>query len=101
MPTEGEFVRRRALRSECGPEEWALAERLADHPWRLVVTGEQQSDGEAMVEVAHEALLRAWPRLQGWLKDERDFLIFKGEVERAERRWCDIGPLRQRASLRP
>jgi hypothetical protein len=91
VPTEGEPVRRRALRSECGPEEWALAERLADHPWRLVVTGEREGDGEVMVEVAHEALLRAWPRLQGWLKDEREFLVFKGEVERAERRWRDLG----------
>jgi hypothetical protein len=91
VPTEGEPVRRRALRSECGPEEWTLAERLADHPWRLVVTGEREGDGEVMVELAHEALLRAWPRLQGWLKEERDFLIFKGEVERAERRWRDRG----------
>jgi WD40 repeat protein len=91
VPTEGEPLRRQALRSECSGEEWALAERLADYPWRLVVTGERHGDGEAVVEVAHEALLRTWPRLQDWLKEERDFLVFKGEVERAERRWQELG----------
>ena len=36
-------------------------------------------------------MLRAWPRLRDWLRDQRDFLVFKGEVERAERRWRDMG----------
>src|SRR5262249_37428185 len=66
-------------------------ERLADYPWRLVVVGEREADGRIVVEVAHEALLRAWPRLEGWLRDERDFLVFKGDIERAERRWEAMG----------
>src|SRR5262249_34348907 len=41
-------------------------------------------------EVAHEALLRAWPRLAAWLREEREFLVFKSEAERAQRRWHDI-----------
>lgn len=89
VPADGEPVRRPARRTECTAEEWALAERLADYPRRLVVTGER--DGEVVAEVAHEALLRAWPRLAGWLKEERDFLVFKGESERAERRWRGMG----------
>ena len=68
-----------------------MAERLAEHPWRLVVTAERERDGEVVAEVAHEALLRAWPRLAGWLADERGFLVFKGEAERAERRWQEMG----------
>jgi TPR repeat protein len=91
VPPEGEPVRRQARRSECSTEEWALAERLADHPWRLVVIGGgEQQGGEVYAEVAHEALLRAWPRLEGWLRDERTFLVFKAEVERAERRWAEM-----------
>ena len=53
--------------------------------------GEREADKRIVAEVAHEALLRAWPRLADWLREERDFLIFKGEAERAERRWRDMG----------
>jgi hypothetical protein len=61
VPAEGEPMRRTARKAECSAEEWSLAEQLADQPWRLVVTGER--DSESVVEVAHEALLRVWPRL--------------------------------------
>ena len=54
---------------------------------------ERAEDGEIVAEVAHlkEALLRAWPRLDGWLRDEREFLIFKNELERSEKRWRSVG----------
>jgi len=32
-------------------------------------------------EVAHEALLRKWPLLRGWLDEEREFLIGKDQLE--------------------
>ena len=51
---------------------------------------EGEADGRVIAEVAHEAFLRAWPRLAQWLREERDFLIFKGEAERAERRWREM-----------
>ena len=35
--------------------------------------------------------MRAWPRLAHWLREEREFLVFKGDVERAERRWQKEG----------
>ena len=91
VPPEGEPVRRQTHREECTGAEWALAGRLAEHPWRLVVTGEREVDRRIVAEVAHEALLRAWPRLAQWLRGERDFLVFKGDAERAERRWRDMG----------
>jgi hypothetical protein len=72
-PAEGEPVRRQAVRAECTDAEWTLAARLAEHPRRLVVIAEREADGEIGAEVAHEALLRAWPRLGGWLRDERHF----------------------------
>ena len=87
VPPEGEPVRRQARHEECTDAEWTLAAGLADHPWRLVVMGERATDNRIVAEVAHEALLRAWPRLAQWLRDEREFLVFKGEAERAERRW--------------
>src|SRR5262249_14410990 len=90
VPSEGEPVRRQTHREECTDAEWSLAARLAEHPWRLVVMRERDSDGRIVAEVAHEALLRAWPRLRDWLREEREFLIFKGEAEREERRWQDV-----------
>src|SRR5215831_5706164 len=84
-------VRRQTTREECTEAEWSLAARLAEHPWRLVVMGEREVDKRVVAEVAHEALLRAWPRLADWLREERDFLVFKGDTERAQRRWLAMG----------
>jgi hypothetical protein len=91
VPPEGEPVRRQTMREECTEAEWSLAARLAEHPWRLVVMGEREVDKRVVAEVAHEALLRAWPRLADWLREERDFLVFKGDTERAQRRWLATG----------
>jgi WD40 repeat protein len=91
VPPQGEPIRRQTTRKECTEAEWSLAARLAEHPWRLVVMGDREGAGRIVAEVAHEALLRAWPRLRDWLRGERDLLVFKGEVERAERRWRDMG----------
>jgi hypothetical protein len=41
VPPEGEPVRRQTTEEECTDAEWALARRLAQHPWRLVVIGER------------------------------------------------------------
>jgi WD40 repeat protein len=91
VPPEGEPVRRQTTREECTDAEWSLAARLAEHPWRLVVMGEREADKRIVAEVAHEALLRAWPRLADWLREERDFLVCKGDTERAQRRWLAMG----------
>jgi len=91
VPPEGEPVRRVTRREECTNEEWTLATQLADHPWRLVVTREREADSEIVAEVTHEALLRGWPRLSSWLREAREFLIFKGDMARAERRWRAMG----------
>ena len=91
VPPEGEPVRRQTYHGECTEDEWSVASRLANHPYRLVVMSEREADERVVAEVAHEAFLRAWPRLEQWLREEREFLIFKGEVERAERRWREMG----------
>jgi basic membrane lipoprotein Med (substrate-binding protein (PBP1-ABC) superfamily) len=41
---------------------------------RLVTTDRDQRTGRPTIEVAHEALLAAWPRLAGWLEDASDDL---------------------------
>ena len=59
-------VRRRARRDEIARDqtEREVLEQLINH--RLVTATEDT------VEVAHEALLREWPRLRAWLEDDRE-----------------------------
>jgi YD repeat-containing protein len=78
----GEPVRRRARRSECDPAEWRVAETLAEERWRLLSLAGAVTN-EPVLEVAHEQLLRRWPRLTGWLEEEREFLMWRGQVEEA------------------
>jgi formylglycine-generating enzyme required for sulfatase activity len=85
VPRQGEPVRARWERDATDPAdravdaEWVLAEQLAGPDWRLVVTGEK--DGKATAEVAHEVLLKTWATLTRWLEDERDFLVWRGELD--------------------
>ncbi len=93
-PGEGtEDTRRRAARDEVvalGADE-AVAERvlvsLADA--RLVVT---RREGESdVVEVAHEALIREWPRLRGWIDAHRDAIRVERRVMDAAAEWGRLG----------
>ena len=43
--------------------------------------------GEDTVEVAHEALLREWPRLQGWLDDDAQGRQLRVHLAQASRQW--------------
>jgi uncharacterized protein YjbI with pentapeptide repeats len=79
----GEPVRRRALKSECTPAEWSVAEQLAGSDQRLLTISNPLLGGEPIVEVAHEQLLLSWPTLKGWLEEQREFLIWRTETEQA------------------
>ncbi|MFD9704631.1 helix-turn-helix domain-containing protein [Lentzea sp. NPDC059081] len=43
------------------------------------------------VEIAHEAVLTAWPRLRGWIDDHRDALRVHRSVVEATRIWSEHG----------
>ncbi|MGW0839016.1 nSTAND1 domain-containing NTPase [Streptomyces sp. NPDC002787] len=47
-------------------------------------------DGPA-VEVAHEALITAWPRLRGWIEEDRDRLRVHRQLTEAARTWEELG----------
>jgi eukaryotic-like serine/threonine-protein kinase len=49
------------------------------------------SDGQAGFRVAHEALLRQWPRARDWVHDNRRLLQAKARVRRAAMRWMEEG----------
>ena len=95
VPRQGEPVRARWERDARGEAdqavnaEWALVDLLAGPDWRLLVTGEK--DGKATAEVAHEILFKTWPSLKGWLEDEREFLIWRGELEARQKEYEKAG----------
>ena len=80
---EGEYVRRPAAMNMLPAGARPLLERLATA--RLVVV--HQEGDSTIVEVVHEALLRKWPLLRGWLDQERLFLIGKQQLEQDLRDW--------------
>ena len=74
---EGEYARRPARFDTLPANARPLIERLARA--RLLIIQKEQD--VTIVEVAHEALLRKWPLLRGWLDEEREFLIGKDQLE--------------------
>jgi WD40 repeat protein/DNA-binding SARP family transcriptional activator len=47
--------------------------------------------GDAGVELAHEALIREWPRLRGWLDDDRESLRIHRHLTHAAQDWETLG----------
>ncbi|HEY8546335.1 MAG TPA: helix-turn-helix domain-containing protein, partial [Acidimicrobiales bacterium] len=47
--------------------------------------------GATTVEITHESLLAAWPRLTGWIDDSRDDLRLHRRVADAARAWAESG----------
>lgn len=54
---------------------------------RLLTLDRDDTTGEATVEVAHEALLHAWPRLRGWIDEARDDLRLHHVLSAAALEW--------------
>ncbi len=89
QPGEGtEDTRRLATKNELTPEEWQIAQKLADE--RLVVTGVNAS-GVETVEVVHEALIRNWGLLRDWMADDREFRIWQERLRSTMNQWQSSG----------
>ncbi|HVN52880.1 MAG TPA: BTAD domain-containing putative transcriptional regulator [Anaerolineaceae bacterium] len=54
---------------------------------RLLVTEWSPEGGQEEIEMAHEALIHHWPRLQSWLKNDRDELRLGKRVQDAALEW--------------
>jgi Tol biopolymer transport system component len=57
---------------------------------RLLVS-DRDNEGRETLEVAHEALLRAWPRLRVWLDEDQDKLRLRETIRRAAEAWHERG----------
>ena len=83
-----EDTRRRVPLAELVPEgeparTAAILERLAAA--RLLVVDDDSA------EIAHEALIREWPRLRGWLAEDREELRALRQLTTAARSWEENG----------
>ncbi len=54
---------------------------------RLVVTEWNPASKQEEVEMAHEALIRHWPRLRGWLEEDRAELRLGERIRDASQEW--------------
>ncbi len=89
-PGEGtEDTRRLATRAEVGEDNWDLVTGLANA--RLVVTGRDEGVGEETVEIVHEALIREWENLRGWLEADRSFRTWQERLRGTRGQWAATG----------
>ncbi len=94
QPGEGtEDTRRRARKRELLPSQGEqqikateeILHLLADA--RLVTTSRDMLSGEELVDVSHEALIRGWARLQGWIDEDRMALHTHRQLTEAAETW--------------
>ena len=63
----------------------AVIETFGRH--RLLSFDRDPDTREPTVEIAHEALLREWARLRGWIDDEREDLRQRAKISSATAEW--------------
>ena len=85
-PDTGAARRRVARLSEIPAEARPLIQHLVEQ--RLLATDVNKETGEATIEPAHEALLRQWGMLDGWLTEDAGLLAVLEGIKRASRDWA-------------
>jgi len=84
-----EDTRRRARQSELVGVDDQVVNALVDR--RLLTLDRDRESREPTVEIAHEALLRGWPRLREWLDEDRDWVRELRALASATRLWESSG----------
>ena len=75
-------------------DDQRLIQRLIDA--RLLTADKAAAGGQPTVEVSHEALLRAWPRLRNWLKERSKFVQWRAQdLAPNLERWLDSNKNRE------
>ncbi|HEY0194504.1 MAG TPA: serine/threonine-protein kinase, partial [Kofleriaceae bacterium] len=59
---------------------------------RLITVSE--AEGESHIEVIHDSLINAWPRLQGWIREDVDGARMRDQIRAAARQWDERGRTR-------
>ena len=98
-PDTGAPRRRVARLSEIPAEARPLIQHLVEQ--RLLATDVNKETGEATIEPAHEALLRQWGMLEGWLTEDAGLLAVLEGIKRASRDWAANNRSRPGLRTRP
>jgi hypothetical protein len=89
-PGEGQEDSRVRAAMPTDPAQRRIVEIFAGPGTRLLVTGSDRA-ARPIVEVAHEALIRTWPRLRGWIDANREKLRARAAVVRDKAEWEQQG----------
>jgi TIR domain/WD domain, G-beta repeat len=85
-PGEGQEDTRARTAMPDEPTLRRIVDRFASPRTRLLVTGSDRAS-RPTVEVAHEALIRTWPRLRDWINSNREKLRARAAVVQAKADW--------------
>jgi len=89
-PGEGQEDTRACAEMPSEPTQLKIVEQFADPRTRLLVTGLDHAR-RPTVEVAHEALIRTWPRFRTWIDANREKLRARATVLQAMTDWEQNG----------
>jgi WD40 repeat protein len=89
-PGEGQEDTRARAAMPTGADQVRIVGQFASPRTRLLVTGFNRAR-QPTVEVAHEALIRTWPRLRAWVDTNRDKLRSRAAVLQAKAEWEQNG----------
>jgi WD40 repeat protein/serine/threonine protein kinase len=78
---------RRELAAVMGEGAESVIERLVAS--RLLTA--REGDSEEQIEIAHEALITAWPRLVEWQREDREGARLRDQLRSAARQWDSRG----------
>jgi WD40 repeat protein len=91
-PGEGrEDTRARALYPEEDEAIRAVVREFSGPDARLLVTGEDVPAARRLVEISHEALIREWEMLKGWVGANRETLRRREHIRERMRQWEEKG----------
>jgi hypothetical protein len=85
-PGEGQEDTRARAAMPLEPAQRRIVEQFAGPRTRVLVTGSDRA-ARPTVEVAHEALIRTWPRLREWIDANREKLRARAAVLQAKAQW--------------
>lgn len=84
---ENQLLRRRIAHSDLeGADDDAAVEAIERLIGSRILTASEDS-----LEIAHEALLTAWPRLAAWVRESRDDLHLRQRISEAADAWTELG----------
>jgi WD40 repeat protein/DNA-binding SARP family transcriptional activator len=82
---EGEAVRGRV------PRHQAVVAQEQDHLVDMMIGARLVTSDDGVIELAHEAVVRAWPRLRDWLEDDLEGQRMRHRLTLATEDWSTLG----------